>query len=119
MIAVDVSTGDRTVCRSFVLVLSVISHTTLQPVPSPAVLRCWLALGSIVRGMALSHIASLPSNVLRRFGFELGSPDHESDSLTTTLPGRSHKFGGVVVRVGFAIKRPKFEFQATQNIRGQ
>ena len=73
----------------------------------------------------MGNIPSPPSNVLRRLGFGLGSPDHESDSPTTTLPGLALNLGGVVVgvrvvvRVGFLIKRPEFESQAAQNILGQ
>ena len=37
----------------------------------------------------LSHAASLPSNGLRRLGFELMSPGHESDTLSATPPRRA------------------------------
>ena len=68
----------------FVLVVSVILHTTFQPVSFTAVVRCWLALRRTLPDMALSHVAALPSGVLRWrcFAFELWSPDDESDSLT-------------------------------------
>ena len=71
---------DGIVCRGYVLVLSVSLHRTFRLVSSPAVVRCWLTLRRAVWGMALSHGAPLPSNVLRLLGFELGSPDHGSDT---------------------------------------
>ena len=47
---------------------------------------------------ALSHVASKSYNVLRRIGFELGAPDHESDTVTARPVDCTSNLGGVVVR---------------------
>ena len=68
-------------------------HATFQPGPSPAVVR----REKDGTGHRVQPFASLPSSVLRRLGFELGSPDHESVSNPYTTESDRQR-GEVVVR---------------------